>query len=158
MKHFSFLSILFLCIGCQSVDTRSGAPIQPGADIASELAAIEETRSAFQTAIKEGRYEDLANYLTADAKTVGPATDGWNEMRALGAERGRFPYDSIIMHPLETRVVSDSIAYDFGTSSVYFTDKHGAPQELQNSFLVILKKDKDGVWKLHREVASATVE
>jgi ketosteroid isomerase-like protein len=158
MKTFPFLSLLLLlCMGCDPGTTRN-EPIQPGADIASELAAIEETRSAFQTAIKEGRYEDLANYLTADAKTVGPATDGWNEMRALGAERGRFPYDSIIMHPLETRVVSDSIAYDFGTSSVYFTDKHGAPQELQNSFLVILKKDKDGVWKLHREVASATVE
>ncbi len=47
----------------------------------------------------------------------------------------------------------------FGTSSVYYTNENGEPVELEDTFLVILKKDKtDGKWRIHREVASAVVE
>ena len=59
------------------------------------------------------------------------------------------------MQPKETIIVSDSVAYDFGTSSVYYTNEQGEPVEIQDTFLAILKKDKnDGKWKLHREVAT----
>ncbi|NNL01733.1 MAG: hypothetical protein HKP39_05615, partial [Eudoraea sp.] len=49
------------------------------------------------------------------------------------------------------------IAYDFGVSRVYYTNSEGNVVELKDSFLVILKKDKDGTWRLHREVASSNV-
>ena len=63
------------------------------------------------------------------------------------------------MSPEETVIVSDSIAYDYGTSKVYYTNDKGESVELQDTFLVIMKKDKnDGVWRLHREVASSIVE
>ena len=59
------------------------------------------------------------------------------------------------MRPEETIIVSDSVAYDFGTSSVYYTNGDGKPVEIEDTFLAILKKDKeDGRWKLHREVAT----
>ena len=75
------------------------------------------------------------------------------------ARMGQFSYDSIIMTPLETVIVSDSVAYDFGTSKTYYTNDEGESVELDDTFLVIIKKDKnDGVWKLHREVASSIVE
>jgi len=72
---------------------------------------------------------------------------------------GQFSYDSIRMQPIETVIVSDTVAYDFGTSSVFYTNENGEPVELEDTFLVILKKDKkDGKWRIHREVASAVVE
>ena len=62
------------------------------------------------------------------------------------------------MRPKETIIVSDSVAYDFGTSSVYYTSKEGKALEITDTFLAILKKDKeDGRWKLHREVATTNM-
>ena len=80
-------------------------------------------------------------------------------MEALGAERGTpFPYDSIRMHPIEAVLASDSVAWDFGTSRVYYTDADGVVRELRDTDLAILTKGPDGVWRLHREVASSRVE
>ena len=157
MKIFKLLSLLVLFVGCNNLKQPTET-INQEIDIASELAAIEETRSAFESAIKEGRYQDLQKYTTADVKTVGPGSPEWIEMRRLGQKSGQFAYDSIIMRPTETIIVSDTIAYDFGTSSVYYTDAEGNSRELKDTFLAIIKKDKDGVWKLHREVASATIK
>ncbi|RYH74499.1 hypothetical protein EVU94_05635 [Flavobacteriaceae bacterium 144Ye] len=125
-------------------------------DIQAELASIEETRAGFQLAIKEKRYADLRNYGTKDIISLTPICGTWEEYKRLRNEPvGSFSYDSLIMKPKETIIVSDSIAYDFGTSSVYYTNEQGEPIEIEDTFLAILKKDKsDGKWKLHREVAT----
>jgi ketosteroid isomerase-like protein len=129
-------------------------------DIEAELASIDETRAAFQLTIKEKRYADLGQLVTSDFKAVSPGSEDWMNYRRLREKSmGKFMYDSIIMRPAETVIVSDSVAYDFGDSKVYYTNEEGETVELRDTFLVILKKDKkDGKWKLHREVASATVE
>lgn len=125
-------------------------------DIQAELASIEETRKGFQLAIKEKRYADLRNFGTKDIISLTPICGTWEEYKRLRNEPvGSFSYDSLIMKPKETIIVSDSIAYDFGTSSVYYTNEQGEPVEIEDTFLAILKKDKsDGKWKLHREVAT----
>lgn len=147
-----------LVFGC-AAPTDDAAGEGPGLDVERELARIEETRTAFTEALKAGRPEDIRGLVTPDARTVGPGAPEWDLMRRLGADRGTpFPYDSIVMNPIETVIVSDSIAWDFGTSSVYFTNEQGEVQELRDTFLAILKKGTDGVWRLHREVASARVE
>lgn len=144
-------------LGCAT--QRNGAATSPTLDVDRELAGIEETRAAFTAALKAGRPQDLQGLVTPDARTVAPGAPDWDLMRRLAAGRGTpFPYDSIVMRPIETVVVNDSIAWDFGTSSVYFTNEQGDVQELQDTFLAILKKGADGVWRLHREVASALVE
>lgn len=147
-----------LALGC--VEPEPEAALQtPAMDAEAELALIEETRTAFEAAVREGRYQDLADLVTSDVITVSPGGPEWERMHRLGAERNTpFPYDSIDMNPTETVIVSDSIAWDFGTSSVYFTDEGGEVRELQDTFLVILKKGSDGVWRVHREVASSSVE
>jgi len=147
---------LLLSVGCSAPQSE---PVEPEPiDTAAALAGIEETRAAFAAALREGRYEDLGRLVTADVITVGPGSSDWEAMRQLGMERSTpFPYDSIVMRPLETVVVSDSVAWDFGTSQVYFTNAGGEVQQLEDTFLAILKKEADGVWRLHREVASSLV-
>jgi ketosteroid isomerase-like protein len=157
-----FVSALFLVTSCNK--TNKEPELKPTEsktiDIQAELNSIEETRSAFQLAIKEKRYGDLAKYSTSDFKAVSPGSEDWLEYKRIREKpMGKFSYDSIRMRPQETIIASDSIAYDFGTSSVYYTNVEGDPVELKDTFLVILKKDKsDGKWKIHREVASAVVE
>lgn len=143
-----------LVLGCAA--QRNGAATPPAVNVERELAGIEETRAAFTAALKANRPQDLRGLFTADFRAVGPGAPDWELMRRLGASRGTpFPYDSIAIRPIETVVVNDSIAWDFGTSSVYFTNEQGEVQELHDSFLAILKKGDDGVWRLHREVATA---
>ena len=162
MKNSFILLLIVTLFGCvdgtkQSQHDSSGIN---KIDIQAELASIEETRAAFELAIKEKRYADLSQFSTPDFIGVSPGSEDWMEYKRLREEPyGQFSYDSIIMHPKETVIVSDSVAYDFGTSIVYFTNENGESIELENSFLVILKKDKnDGKWRIHREVSSAVVE
>lgn len=162
MKKLSFLLFAFAIIGCNENQSVTEEPVQESnsIDLKAELNSIEETRSAFQKAIKEKRYADLRQYATADMKGVSPGSEDWLDYKRIREKpMGQFSYDSIRMKPQETVIVSDSVAYDFGTSTVYYTNAEGESIELKDTFLVILKKDKkDGVWKMHREVASAVVE
>lgn len=129
-------------------------------DIQAELTSIEETRSGFEQAIKEKRYTDLKNYATEDMISLTPICGDWEDYKRLRENpNDLFSYDSLIMRPEETMIVSDSIAYDFGTSSVYYTNGEGLPVEITDTFLAILKKDKkDKRWKLHREVATTNTK
>lgn len=152
-RHVVLVTSLLL-LGCatQGNDATTG----PAVAVERELAGIEETRAAFIAALKASRPQDLRGLVTADFRNVGPGAPEWELMRELGASRNTpFPYDSIAMRPIETVVVNDSVAWDFGTSTVYFTNEQGEVQELQNTFLAILKKGTDGVWRLHRELATA---
>lgn len=125
-------------------------------NIQEELESIEETRNAFQNAIKENRFGDLKNYATNDVKSLTPDCGSWEPFKTIRENpSGEFHYDSLVMRPRETIIVSDSVAYDFGTSSTYYTNQDGEKIELTATFLAILKKDsKNGKWKLHREVAN----
>lgn len=133
-------------------------PKETTIDFKAELAKIEETRNGFMLAIKEKRYQDLANYAMSEMEITGPDTEGWWEMRRLGKERGAFSYDSLIINPKETVILNDTMGYDYGTSKVYYTNAKGEQVELQDTFIIILKKDQDGEWKMYREVASGQVK
>ena len=89
---------------------------------------------------------------------IGPASAEWLEYQSEREQpMGMFSYDSIIMSPKETVILNDSMAYDFGTSKVYYTNSEGVSIELRDSFIVLLKKE-DGRWKMFRELASGTVK
>jgi ketosteroid isomerase-like protein len=163
MKKIVF-PLTFLVLACnqtpKDTEVTTEESVVETIDVAAEVEAINQLRSSFQQAIKEKRYGDLPQYATTDMKGVSPGSADWLEYKKQREARlGKFSYDSIIMTPEETVVVSDSVAYDYGTSKVYYTNDKGESVELQDTFIVILKKDKeDNQWKIHREVASAIVE
>jgi ketosteroid isomerase-like protein len=161
MKNLVLILLTLFLISCNKKNNQSGIKSTEvnEIDVQAELASIEETRAGFQLAIKEKRYADLRNFGTKDIISLTPICGTWEEYKRLRNEPvGSFSYDSLIMKPKETIIVSDSIAYDFGTSSVYYTNEQGEPVEIKDTFLAILKKDKnDGKWKLHREVATTNM-
>ena len=162
MKNTFLLLLTFMAFACGKESKQSNVtdPVSNKLNNESELELIEETRTKFQLAIKEKRYDDLSKYATSDIISVTPDCGDWAEYNQLIKQPlGLFSYDSLRMKPLETVIVSDSVAYDFGTSSVYYTDENGELVEITDTFLAIIKKDKtDGVWKLHREVATSNVQ
>jgi len=158
MKNLLFILLTLFLLSCNEKNNKTEIKLTDikEFDIQEELSSIEETRKGFQLAIKEKRYADLRNFASKDIISLTPVCGTWEEYKRLRNEPvGSFSYDSLVMRPKETIIVSDSVAYDFGTSSVYYTNEQGEPVEIQDTFLAILKKDKnDGKWKLHREVAT----
>ena len=127
-------------------------------DVAAELEKIEAMRDSFEKTVREKRYGDLGSLVTEDLVSIGPGSEDWIAYRKLREQHGnKFRYDSIIMTPKETVILSDTMAYDFGVSRTYYTDENGTVHEMGDSFLVLLKK-VDGEWKLYRELASSLVE
>lgn len=161
MKNLLFAFLILLLISCAEKNNqiKMNSTEKDKINIKAELALIEKTRAEFQLAIKEKRYADLKEFGTNDIISLTPICGTWEEYKRLRNEPvGSFSYDSLIMKPKETIIVSDSIAYDFGTSSMYYTNAEGEPVEIHDTFLAILKKDKsDGKWKLHREVATTNM-
>ena len=156
MKYIALLNLMSLFSSCQPMKEEHS---QQELDIQAELAKIEELRKSFEQTVKAKRYDQLGKFVTPDVISVGAGSEDWIAYRKLRELNGnKFRYDSIKMRPKETVIVSDSIAYDFGVSSTYYTDDKGVVHELNDTFLVILKRTKDGEWKLFRELASANVE
>lgn len=156
MKKFTLIFLLAVVLSC---DNKSQDVIKADQiDVEANLKGIEDTRQKFMKAVMENDGEVIGKLITKDVKTIGPGSDTWNDMYLNGTNKGPFPYDSIMMYPKETIIASDSIAYDFGNSNVYYTNSEGEVIELKNTFLAILKKGEDGIWRLHREVASSNFE
>ena len=162
MKQLATLLLILIAVGCnqqkeQAIETTS--TIVQKIDVEAEKAALEKVRNGFMNALKEKRYQDIGQFMHPDMKAIGPGSEEWKKFQAeREAKLGQFSYDSIRMFPTETVILSDSMAYDFGVSKVYYTNSEGKLIELQDSFLVLMKKGQDGQWKLFREVASATVK
>ncbi|TBW28708.1 DUF4440 domain-containing protein [Gramella sp. KN1008] len=159
MKNLIIILLVFCFISCNTNQNKTEKVDNNPINVNEELASIEKTRTNFENAIAEKRYEDLAKYATADLISLTPICGEWEEYKKLVENpKGLFSYDSIRMKPKETIILNDSVAYDFGTSSSFYTNSEGRAVEIKASFLAILKKDKkDGVWKLHREVATTNI-
>ncbi|WP_268034672.1 hypothetical protein [Algoriphagus sp. PAP.12] len=133
MKNLLLILLTLILISCNEKNNQPDlkSTDTDKIDIQAELESIEETRTAFQLAIKEKRYGDLKQYSTSDFKAVSPGSEDWLEYKRIREKpMGQFSYDSIRMRPQETIIASDTIAYDFGTSSVYYTNAEGEPIEL----------------------------
>ena len=159
MKYFACISLLILSFSCQPKVEEVVEKEENTFDYEAEMASIEETRTAFQLAIKEKRYDDLRQLSWPDIIALTPICGEWEEYKRLRANPNElFSYDSLVMTPRETVILNDSVAYDFGTSVEYYTNAEGEPSEITATFMAIIKKDKsDGRWKLFREVATTNM-
>ncbi|MBO0329537.1 YybH family protein [[Muricauda] lutisoli] len=160
MKNTICLIILLTFFSCmEKQDKVVVEPVQiHEINMEAELAKIEQVRKSFEQTVKEKRYGDLGKFTTEDMISIGPGSEDWIAYRKLREQHGnKFRYDSIKMNPKETVILSDTMAYDFGVSSMYYTDENGTVHEMEDTFLVIMKKTEDGEWKLHRELASSLV-
>lgn len=162
MKKNLLIILVAILVSCgennKAPNKISPEPALTTIDKQAELDKIEKMRVSFEKTVKEQRYGDLGRFVTEDLISIGPGSDDWIAYRALREQHGnKFRYDSIIMTPKETVILSDTMAYDFGISRTYYTDENGTVHEMGDSFLVLLKK-VDGEWKLYRELASSLVE
>ena len=145
---------MFTFTGCQTAPKP-----EEKRDEAAEMKAINELRARFIAAFNSNDPAALAATYTDDA-IVMPANqavvEGKQAIQAFYEAMFKQNAAKIALTPLETRVAGDW-AYDRGNGTITVTQKSGKsgkPTEQSSKYLVIVKRQADGSWKLYRDIDS----
>jgi len=150
--------LIFLLVLISCKESENSSNIQSDINKYNEMmSSIDEFHKSYELAVKENRLDDMDNHYSDDSKVIPPGGDEWNELLKLAEERGvSVAYDSLFINIEDTEILNDSMAYDWGTSLIYYTDDDKKSQKIDDSFFVILKR-RNGQWKIYREISSAVV-
>ena len=143
--------VMAVLAGCGQAPEVRDEPV----DVDAALAALNAARSGFEAAVASG---DMATVMAAvgpDAIMVQPGSADWNAMRAVAGPAPFAAGARISITPIETRVLSNEWAYDFGASVItYPSPETGETVTLRDTYLLVLRNEGEG-WKPYREVASS---
>jgi uncharacterized protein (TIGR02246 family) len=117
--------------------------------------AVDGVRTAFMKASNAGDVAGLVAFYTADAVVMAPDTPmvkGKANIEALHRKMMDMARVSgMTITPIDTQVLGDT-AIDVGTYQQTLTPKGGTPVTDTGKYLVVLKKQADGSWKLQYEI------
>jgi len=121
----------------------------------ADTSEIDQARAQFEAAVASGDPAALFALVYPDTVFIRPATAEWQAMQRAAGE-APFPQGAVIeITPLETKIIDDEWAFDFGASRLTYPDPAtGEEVELRDTYLLILRNTGSG-WKPYREVASA---
>jgi uncharacterized protein (TIGR02246 family) len=125
-------------------------------DEAADMKAINTLRSQFIAAFNSNDPAAIAATYTDDAivmPTNRTAVEGKQAIQTYYAARFKQNPAKIALKVLETRVMGDW-AYDRGDSTITVAGKSGKPVEQSSKYLVIVKRQADGSWKIYRAIYS----
>ena len=125
-------------------------------DEAADMKAINALRSQFIAAFNSNDPAAIAGTYTDDAIVMPAnqtAVEGKQAIQAYYAAMFKRNSANIALKVLETRVMGNW-AYDRGDSTITVTGKSGKPVEQSSKYLVIVKRQSDGSWKVYRGIDS----
>ena len=147
---------LLLVSGCEQQAANDAPSAMTESETALTMAAIDELRGEFQRAIAEQDFAALGQMMHPEAIQVMPASAEWLAMNEVKGDAPFAPQYTITITPIETRIINNEWAYDFGNSvSTYVPEEGAEPIRVRDTYLLLLRNTGDG-WKLYREVASAS--
>ncbi len=146
------LTSLMTFAGCQTAPTP-----EPKRDVAADTTAINALRDQYTTAFNANDAAAVAATFADDAIVMEPyqaAVEGKQAIQAMyeGLFRNAV---KVALTPLETQVAGDW-AYDRGNYALTITPKTGKPSEESAKYLVIVKRQSDGSWKIYREIGNSS--
>ena len=150
---FAFaLTTLWMFTGCQT------APVaEPKRDVAADLAALNALRSQFAAALNSSDAAAAAACYADDAVLMLPnqaAIEGRQGIQGWLEASFKEGSAKIAHTPLETQVAGDW-AYERGNLAVTVTPKSGKPMEESVKYIVIVKRQPDGSWKVYRDISNS---
>jgi uncharacterized protein (TIGR02246 family) len=158
--------VMLMAVGCQSTP---GPALKK--DTASDKAAINALRDKFMAAFNSNDAAAVAACYTDDAIMMNP-----NEASAEGKPAIQASFQAMFQQggakmaltPRETELSGDW-AFESGASSITIppkavrkkaaskraAKKAGKPVELTSRYVVVLKKQADGAWKIHLDMGNS---
>ncbi|HEX5069769.1 MAG TPA: SgcJ/EcaC family oxidoreductase [Vicinamibacterales bacterium] len=154
MRRIAVFALLAAAIGC--------APAPPAANAPEDIAAINKLRDGFVQAFNAGDATAAANLYTADAISADnhqPTMTGRDAIvKNLESLFSAYTV-KFTLTPDETKTMGD-FAYDWGRFTFALTPKaEGVPAMPadQGRYLVLIRKDTDGQWRVARDIANSTL-
>jgi uncharacterized protein (TIGR02246 family) len=148
-------ALLGVTAACQPPADQEGMEAA-AVDTAAILDAFDEVRADYEEAFDAGDFAGVASHYTGDAVASFPGAPPVTGRAGIQSAMEETTPEgaTVTIEPSETRVLSNDVAYDFGTSTQSFTPE-GAdePVESTSSYLVILNRTANG-WKISRAVVS----
>ena len=129
-------------------------------DTAADMAAINELRGQFAAAYNANDAAAAAACYADDAIAMFPDQEAIEGTQAIQATiEGFFRQNApkITHTPLETQVAGDW-AYERGNITETATSKSGKAIERSLKYLVILKRQPDGSWKVYRDMDNSNLK
>lgn len=128
------------------------APAAPKTDPAADLAAITKVRASYVAAFKAGNPAGIGGVYTADGSDMNnaqPTVVGADAITAATkAMMDQMSAQDIVLTSEKLEIAGD-MAYDRGTYKTTMTPKAGgAPMVEEGRYLVVVKRQADGAWKL----------
>jgi uncharacterized protein (TIGR02246 family) len=161
MRVGGLLFVLLATTACSKNDAStsdtSGATATAMAPANDDAAkdAIGKLRSSWMDAANRKDSATVAGYYTDDATFVGteaPLAEGRAAIQSAFAKS--FPVSKLDNIDSKELVVSGDVAYDYGTFKQEVTMPGGKTQTINGYFLVTLKRQADGSWKIVRHVST----
>jgi uncharacterized protein (TIGR02246 family) len=146
------LTLMLTFAGCQTAPQQ-----EQKRDVAADTKAINALRDQVIAAFNSKDAAAMAATYADDAIMMSPSqapVEGKQAIQAAYEVLFKGIVGKVAFTPLETQVAGDW-AYDRGNYTVTVTPKSGKPTEAPYKYLVIVKRQPDGSWKLHREMSNS---
>jgi len=153
-KHFAFALCLSVVVCSHSFSSFAFSPAQEFSgeqDIFNTLAQIS---NQFSAAYVKGDAEKMASFYTDDA-VIFPGNSDLIRGKEAIKKYWTLPTGRTITHHKITSVeikLLDEFAYDYGYYEVSGTNNGEAWGLNYGKYLIVWKKDKEGVWKMHLDM------
>lgn len=154
---------LFLCAFALTLMlTFAGCQTAPKAerDVAADTTAINALRDKVTATFNSNDAAALAANYADDAIMMNPNQEAVEGKQAIqAAYEAMFKENAgkiavtMVLTPLETQLAGDW-AYDRGSATSTITPKTGKPVQQSGKYLVIVKRQTDGSWKVYREMSN----
>jgi uncharacterized protein (TIGR02246 family) len=152
MRQFLFVGVVAACVitGCQRT---SPIPLSP-----EELDAVRAVGRAQQAAINAEDVDRIVALYAPDAVSLPP---GWEALQGHEAIRhfwegqvtgvqGTGSYTTMVVYG------ENDVAYEAGTYTYAYTDAAGVALTRHGKFLVVLRRQADGSWKIAADMWNLT--
>lgn len=126
-------------------------PAAPVHDMAADVAAVGKVRDAYATAFNAGNADAVGALYAADGnsmESMQPTLTGPSAIAAANkAMMDQMASAKVTITAAQTEV-SGNMAYDQGTYQLVLTPKTGAATTEDGRYLVVLKRQADGSWRI----------
>jgi uncharacterized protein (TIGR02246 family) len=156
MPRSPILSIFALAMAV-SLAACTQAPAPPPDTSAQDTTAINALRDTWAATYARGDAAALANLYTADATVMQPGTATLSGRPAIQAYYATFFQGGTVQTSLTqtSLTLHGDTAHSTGTFSGTMTPAAGGePQKSTGRYLVILKRDTDGAWRLSKAMSN----
>ncbi|MEO8193011.1 MAG: SgcJ/EcaC family oxidoreductase [Gemmatimonadales bacterium] len=165
MSHHRLLSAFVLLVtfaGCSPAEKAANAPADQVANAPADPTALRDTIQArereWSAAFLAGNAAGVANLYTTDAAQVQARGD-WVRGREGITKAMQAQFDTLAVTArediTEEVVPAGDYIVEIGHYNYQGTSKPGnAPRSGAGRYMVLWRKDADGVWRLHRDIGN----